>query len=55
MTTSFTIAGEVASFDAAAFRMRLLARFPRAQDATVAVSAASIHVDVRTTTDETPP
>ena len=43
--TSFTVAGDVASFDAPAFRSALLAKFTDAVDVRLAVSAASVRVN----------
>ena len=45
--SQFVVAGDVSSFDAAAFRASLLARFPSAADAAVEASAASVAVDAR--------
>ena len=53
VSTSFTLAGEVASFDASAFRLALEAQFPQAESISLTVSAASVHLDVVMVMDST--
>lgn len=43
---TFTVAGDVASFDSAAFKASVLKLFANADDARVSVSSASIRIDV---------
>ena len=45
VTASFTIAGSVESFDASAFRLKLLTLFPTAVDASITAMASSVSVD----------
>ena len=45
MKASFTVEGDVATFDADGFRLALLARFSDADDVTLVVTPASIRVD----------
>lgn len=54
MDATFTLAGEIASFDAPAFRSSLLALFPEAESAGVDASAASIRVEARLTLRSAP-
>ena len=49
MGTTFVVAGDLASFDAAAFEASLLAAFPEAESAKIIASAASVRVDATIT------